>query len=205
MCIRDSPSAYGFDPLSDIQIICPSKKGLTGTINLNNLLKEAVNPPAFSKKEIKFKERNFREGDKVMQIRNNYDAVFEKDNGEVETGIFNGDIGVIEKAYEKDDCLTVRFDDKIVTYTPEMLDDLDLAFAVTVHKSQGSEFNCVILPLLDGPDVLFTRNLLYTAVTRAKKLIILTGSAQKIASMVQNNYTDKRYCGLKFKIWEMME
>lgn len=199
------PSAYGFDPLSDIQIICPSKKGLTGTINLNNMLKEAVNPPAFSKKEIKFKERNFREGDKVMQIRNNYDAVFEKDNGEVETGIFNGDIGVIEKVYEKDDCLTVRFDDKVVTYTPEMLDDLDLAFAVTVHKSQGSEFNCVILPLLDGPDVLFTRNLLYTAVTRAKKLIILTGSAQKIASMVQNNYTDKRYCGLKFKIWEMME
>ena len=140
-----------------------------------------------------------------MQVRNNYDIIFERDNGEIDAGVFNGDIGVVEDVMPFDESISVRFDDKTVVYTSDLLEDLTLAYAITVHKSQGSEFPAVVLPLFEGASVLYTRNLLYTAVTRAKSLLIVVGSSQKLAEMVKNNVTDKRYSGLKFKIWEMLK
>ncbi|MDF2685437.1 MAG: helicase, RecD/TraA family, partial [Clostridia bacterium] len=197
------PNAYNLNPLTDIQVLSPTRKTTTGTVSLNIALKNAVNPPDDHKKELKFHENTFREGDKIMQVRNNYDITVEKANGELETGVFNGDIGIIDEILEKEEGLIVRYDDKKVVYTTEMLEDIELAYAITVHKSQGSEFNAVILPLLDGANMLYTRNLLYTAVTRAKKILIILGSPQKVLSMVKNNITDKRYSGLKFQIWTM--
>jgi len=138
-----------------------------------------------------------------MQKRNNYDISAERDGGTEEQGVFNGDIGRIERIDPEEGSVTVRFDDKRVTYTPDELDDLEPAYAITVHKSQGSEWNAVILPLLEGYDRLFTRNLLYTAVTRAKKLLVIVGSESKIQSMVVNVNADKRYCGLKYMIWSL--
>lgn len=191
------PNAYDFEPLEDIQIICPTKKTETGTLVLNNHLKEAANPQSFNKDELKFRDLTFRTGDKVMQIKNDYDIDVEKDNGDFDNGVFNGDIGIIERVDKEDGTVKVRYDDKTVTYTMENLDEIEPAYAITVHKSQGSEFKAVILPLLDGADVLFTRNLLYTAVTRAKQLLIVLGSPYRLKQMVDNVSGDKRYCGLK--------
>jgi len=197
------PNAYGFDPLADIQIICPTRKTLSGTISLNEVIRAAANPESPHRHEYKYHEYVFREGDKVMQKRNNYDISAERDGGTEEQGVFNGDIGRIERIDPEEGSVTVRFDDKRVTYTPDELDDLEPAYAITVHKSQGSEWNAVILPLLEGYDRLFTRNLLYTAVTRAKKLLVIVGSESKIQSMVVNVNADKRYCGLKYMIWSL--
>lgn len=199
------PNAYDFDPLTDIQVICPTKKTSSGTVSLNAELKEAANPQSFNKNELKYRDITFRTGDKVMQIKNDYDMDVEKDNGEFETGVFNGDIGLIEKINEDDATIKVRYDDRTVTYAPENLDELELAYAITVHKSQGSEFRAVILPLLEGADILFTRNLLYTAVTRAKQLLIIVGSPYRLKQMVDNVSSDKRYCGLKQMMTEAAE
>ena len=135
-----------------------------------------------------------------MQIRNNYDLEAVKPNGETERGIFNGDIGIITQIIPRDECITVNFDDKMVTYTIETFEDLELAYAITVHKSQGSEFNAVILPLLEGSDLLFTRNLLYTAVTRAKQILIIAGDENRIEQMIHNVRSNKRYSGLKYRL-----
>ena len=199
------PNAYDFDPLEDIQIICPTKKTETGTMALNNHLKEAANPKNFNKDEISFRELVFRTGDKVMQIKNDYDIEVEKDNGDFDNGVFNGDIGIIERVDREDGAVKVRYDDKTVTYTMENLDEIEPAYAITVHKSQGSEFKAVILPLLDGADILFTRNLLYTAVTRAKQLLIVLGSPYRLKQMVDNVSGDKRYCGLKHMMLQAVE
>ena len=199
------PGAYDFDPLADIQIICPTKKTDTGTIALNNHLKEAANPKSFNKDELKFRETVFRTGDKVMQIKNDYDIDVEKDNGEFDNGVFNGDIGIIERVDKVDGTVKVKYEDKTVLYTMENLDEIEPAYAITVHKSQGSEFKAVILPLLEGADVLFTRNLLYTAVTRAKNLLIVLGSPYRLKQMVDNISGDKRYCGLKHMMIKAVE
>ncbi len=198
------PRAYGFDPMTDIQIICPTKKTLCGTVSLNAMLKELANPQEGHKNEMSFHGTVFREGDKVMQTRNNYEIVYESDYGIEDQGVFNGDIGKIEQITGDGESMTVRFDDKTVTYYAQDLEDIDLAYAITVHKSQGSEWDAVILPLMDGYDALFTRNLLYTAVTRAKKILVIVGSYERLKKMVENQTSDKRYCGLKYMILKML-
>jgi exodeoxyribonuclease V alpha subunit len=143
-----------------------------------------------------------REGDKVMQIRNNYDLLWTKDDGENGEGIFNGEIGIIESISKRSRIIKVRFDDKVASYDFDFAPDLDLAYAATVHKSQGNEFDAVVMPLYRGSPMLYYRNLLYTAVTRAKKLLIIVGSYEIIEKMVNNNRKNKRYSGLKFFLTE---
>ncbi len=189
-------NAYGFSPINDIQVLCPGRKFAAGTMVLNNLLRDSLNPPSNDKIERNVRDVIFREGDKVMQNRNNYDALWEKDNGECGMGIFNGDIGILEKIELTSSCVKIRFDDKIVYYHFDELDQIEHAFAITVHKSQGSEFPVVIIPIIDGAPKLFYRNLLYTAVTRAKQLVIIVGDERKVESMVKNVMNSVRYTGL---------
>ena len=190
------PDAYGFDPLTQIQVLCPSKKGDTGTQNLNKLLQETINPPSKDKKEHNTGYRIFREGDKVMQTRNNYNIHWESYDEEGD-GIFNGDIGFIEKIDIARDAIVIDFSGKRATYSREQLVEIELAYAVTVHKSQGSEFDAVIIPTVSVNGRLCYRNLLYTAVTRAKKLMILVGTVGCVNSMIENNKTQLRYSALK--------
>ncbi len=191
------PKSYGFSPVADIQVLAPQRKGDLGVNTLNTRLQAALNPPAPGKKEWKGMFYTFREGDKVLQTRNNYDIEWDK-NGEKGMGVFNGDIGIIKEIDHPAGTIDIDFDDRICTYTFDMAAELELAYAVTVHKSQGSEYDAVILPILGGYDKLYFRNLLYTAVTRARKLLILVGSQKRIAYMVENNLRTLRYTGLKF-------
>ena len=195
LCSERLPKAYEWDPLADIQVICPSKKGEAGTQNLNKLLQEALNPPHPDKKELIIAGRLFREGDKVMQVRNNYSIEWTsgKEKG---TGIFNGDIGIIEQIDTKTGVTVVNFDGKSALIAGEFLSEVEHAYAVTVHKSQGSEFKAVIIPLINIVPNLAYRNLLYTAVTRARDLLITTGSAQTVSSMTLNDKKAKRYSAL---------
>lgn len=196
------PTAYGIDAITDIQVLCPSRKLDTGTLNLNNLLQEKLNPHKTGKPQLAYKGIYFRTGDKVMQIKNNYDLQFIKDNGEYGTGIFNGDVGYIADIDARGGIIKVRYDDKVATYFSEDLSQLELAYAVTVHKSQGSEYTCVIIPLSDVPSRLMYRNLLYTAVTRAKKLLVLVGSRDIWERMAQNDRKTLRYTLLQHFIKE---
>lgn len=196
LTVRRLPQAYSFDPLWDIQVICPSKKGITGTVALNGALQAALNPPDKSKAEVKLRGTVFRVGDKIMQIRNNYDLVWVSSRKENGAGIFNGDIGVIESIDQAASLLHVRMEDKLYNYPFTLADDLDLAYAITVHKSQGSEFDAVILPVGNVPGKLIYRNLFYTAITRAKKMIVLVGSKQTVAAMVQNVNRNARFTAL---------
>ncbi len=196
LCSTRLPNAYKFSPTDDIQVLCPSRKGEAGTVNLNRLLQAAINPPARYKREHAFGQRVFREGDKLMQIKNNYNIPWtgsEKDG----LGVFNGDIGILDKIDEIAHTLYVRFDDKLAEYPFEGSSELEHAYAVTVHKSQGNEFEAVVMPATGVVEQLAYRNLLYTAVTRAKKLMILVGSQATIERMVQNNSKAKRYSALK--------
>ncbi len=193
------PRAYGKDTEGGIQVITPSRRGEAGTENLNRLLQTALNPPQKYKREIKFRDSVFREGDRVMQTKNNYDILWENEDGEG-SGIFNGDIGTIISVTPAERELRIRFDDREATYTAEMLDELEHAWAVTVHKSQGSEYPYVILPMYAAPPMLLTRNLLYTAVTRAKKMVILVGREDIVETMVQNNHQTMRYTGLVYRL-----
>lgn len=189
---RRLPKAYGFTPQNDIQVISPTRKGILGTIALNQMLQESVNPPQYGKMIMKNLLYTFREGDKVMQIQNQYEMEWIKEH-ERGAGIFNGDIGTVTTIDKASNTLKVDFDGKIVTYQQDQLDQLELAYAVTVHKSQGSEFEAVILILPEGRDRLSYRSLLYTAVTRARKLLILIGSPRKVCEMVQNQERTVRY------------
>ena len=191
------PKAYGLSPINDIQVLCPSKMMDLGSFSLNNILQDELNPPLKKKKEIHFKNWSLREGDKVMQIKNNYDIMWFADNGEAGSGVFNGDIGILETIDNKNGLFYVRYDDKVATYAKEQINELELSYAVTIHKSQGSEFDCVIIPVLDAPKKLLYRNLLYTAVTRAKKLLILVGSQEVVYTMINNNKKTLRYTALK--------
>lgn len=193
---RRLPEAYGFVPEENIQVLCPSRKFDLGTINLNNILQQQINPQRDGVEEIAFKGFVLRKGDKVMQIKNNYDIVWETDDGTVGTGVFNGDVGTLEDIDIKSRMLTVRFCDKVAEYSGDDVMQLELAYAVTVHKSQGSEFDCVILPLLDFPYQLKYRNLLYTAVTRAKKLLIIVGNSAVVNAMTANDRKNLRYTAL---------
>lgn len=195
------PNSYGINPISHIQVLSPVKKGVCGVINLNRELQAAVNPADMTKPEYKHGNTVFRVGDKVMQTKNNYDIDWIRENGEVGLGIFNGDIGIIEAISTRDKSMTIIFDDdKEVTYMFSMLDDLDLAYAVTVHKSQGCEFPFVIMPMFPCAPMLMCRNLFYTAVTRAKDMVVLTGSEHVIEQMVSNNHERERYTSLCEKL-----
>lgn len=197
LCETRLPDAYGLNPLTDIQVLCPSRKAMTGTVNLNNLLQATLNPKSDGQVQLSYKGVYFRVGDKVMQIKNNYDLQWKRDNGDVGFGVFNGDVGYITMIDIKSGIIDVKFDDRTATYFTDNIAELELAYAVTVHKSQGSEFECVILPLLDIPSQLLYRNLLYTAVTRAKKLLILVGSTDIYETMVLNDKKTLRYTLLK--------
>lgn len=191
------PNAYNFSPTDDIQVLCPSKKMELGTVNLNNILQSLINPPSEDLPEIAFKGFVLRCGDKVMQIKNNYDIMWRDDEGNIGMGVFNGDVGVLESIDVKSRTLTVRFLDRVAEYTGDEVMQLELAYAVTIHKSQGSEFDCVILPLLDFPHQLKYRNLLYTAVTRAKKMLVVVGNRGVVSAMTQNDRKTLRYTALR--------
>lgn len=195
----------------DIQVLTPMRKGALGCIRLNEVLQSVLNPEAPGKKETRAHDQVFRMGDKVMQTRNNYQMEWEIPGNfgmpiEKGTGVFNGDFGVIADVDTELAELIVRFDeDKVVHYPFTQLEDLELAYAITVHKSQGSEYPAVILPLLSGPSGLFNRNLLYTAITRARKCVVILGERETIAQMEQNISQNTRYSGLKDRILEMKQ
>ena len=191
------PKAYGFDPLSDIQVLCPSRKLEMGTVSLNNALQARLNPPEPKRAEMTRKGFTLRQGDRVMQIKNNYDIAWTKADGDAGSGVFNGDVGILESLDPLSGTLTVRFDDRLALYTGDEIDQLELAYAMTIHKSQGSEFPCVILPLLDIPPKLCYRNLLYTAVTRARQLLVIVGAGRVVAAMVDNDRRTRRYTALR--------
>lgn len=196
------PRTYGALAVNGIQVISPSRKGETGTENLNIVLQNALNPPSNEKREHRFREMVFREGDRVMQIRNNYDMEWEKEDGSTGMGVFNGDIGVIERINTGAENMEILFDDRHVVYEFQMLEELEMAYAVTVHKSQGSEYPIVILPLGNAPAMLLSRNLLYTAVTRAQAMVIIVGRENIVGSMVSNNRQTMRYTGLAYWLGE---
>ena len=194
------PKAYGFDPVKDIQVLCPTKVGPTGSVELNRRLQEILNPPMRGKPQIGT-EKNakiLRLGDKVMQIKNDYDITYERDGAEAGVGAYNGDLGIITAVDPDARAVTVMMDDRKYVYSADQLAELEPAYAVTVHKSQGSEFPAVILPVADVPARLCYRNLLYTGVTRARKLCVLTGTARTEEAMVRNVRQNMRYSGLRF-------
>lgn len=197
LCARRLPASYGYSPYTDIQVLAPGRKGEVGTNELNKKLQAVINPPEKGKKEITLNGTLFREGDKVMQIKNDYDLPWTKADGTMGEGIFNGDLGILLEIDRRSSSLTVQMDDRLVVYETETAgNELELAYAMTVHKSQGSEFQAVIIPMFPGPSQLYYRNLLYTAITRAKSLLILAGTKETIYRMVENNRKTKRYTGL---------
>ena len=209
--IRDKLPSYVDAGPFDIQVLTPMKKGALGAQQLNLILQEYLNPPEEGKKEHAYGDHVFREGDKVMQIRNNYQASWEivgKYNIAVDSGmgVFNGDMGVVKEINEYSQDMIVEFDEKKrVRYPFADLDELELSYAITIHKSQGSEYPAVIMPLLGGPRMLLNRNLLYTAVTRAKNTVCILGSSQTVMTMVSNEQQLRRYTGLKDRIKDIFE
>ena len=202
LCKRRLPASYGYSPLEDIQVLCPSRIGVVGTQNINKELQLALNPPAKGRSEVKFGNTLFRNGDKIMQTRNDYDVEWRK-GAELSHGIFNGDIGLIRTADKVNNRLEIDFDGRKATYDAEMMKKIEHAYAVTIHKSQGSEYPAVIIPLPNGMDKLTYRNLLYTAVTRAKSTLILIGTVRKVQSMVENDRRMMRYSCLKPMLEDM--
>lgn len=205
LCKTRLPNFYGIDSLKDIQVLTPMKKGDVGINSLNKHLQNTLNPKAYGKKEKQIGDEIFRVGDKVMQIKNNYSTEWEtvKDGEVVEKGegIYNGDFGYILDIHKDNNTMTVLFDEeKEVEYNYNQLDELKLSYATTVHKSQGSEFSVVIMPIYWGPPMLLTRNLLYTAITRAKNLVVLVGEEKYLKAMIKNNRITKRYSSLDTKI-----
>ena len=198
LCRRRLPERMGI-PADQIQVLSPTRRRGTGTAVLNQALQAALNPPAEQKGERRFGDWIFRAGDRVMQVKNNYDILWREEGGTASgMGMFNGDIGVI-RTVDKEVVL-VDFDGKLVEYTPDMLGELEPAFAVTVHKAQGSEYRAVILAALDGAPMLMTRGVLYTAITRAKSLFIVVGDDGAVARMVANNRQARRYSGLRARL-----
>lgn len=197
LCFNRLPRAYGDLARLGTQVIAPSRKGEAGTENLNVILRERLNPPAKDKREHRFRDRLYREGDKVMQIRNNYELLWSREDVDTEgSGIFNGDIGTVEVINEAESYMDIRFDERLVRYDFSLLEDLEHAYAITVHKSQGSEYPITVIPAGTAPYMLLTRNLLYTAVTRAQNMVVIVGRESAIAEMVRNNRQAMRYTGL---------
>lgn len=196
LCSSRLPKAYGYSPLMDIQVLCPSRKGECGTVNLNRVLQDVLNPASKKKDEFEIKGRILRVGDKVMQTKNNYNLQWTRGN-ETGTGVFNGDIGIIKEIKPASAVINVLYEDRLATYSFEAAAELEHAYAVTVHKSQGSEFEAVVMPIFRIAPQLSYRNLLYTAVTRAKKKLIIVGNREQIFAMVDNNKKTRRFSALK--------
>ena len=199
LCRTRLPEKMGI-PADQIQVLTPTRKGPAGTAHLNRLLQEALNPPAPEKHELLWGERLFREGDRIMQTKNDYDVVWEKPDGTVGTGVFNGDVGKILQIDPSGEWVAVNFEDRIATYTAEMLSEVDLAYAMTIHKSQGSEYRCVVLAVLPAAPSLMVRGVLYTALTRARELLILTGDDAAVRAMAENDRRQRRYSGLRWRL-----
>jgi len=210
LCRKRLPSFFkDIDPYTVIQVLTPVRKGPLGCVELSKSLQEVLNPPSPEKNEKKIGERIFREGDKVMQIKNNYRMEWKNLNTFAEgTGVFNGDMGIIDSIDKENGIISVIFDNEIlVRYDYTNIDELESAFALTVHKSQGSEFPVAVMPMTAFPPMLSTRNLLYTAITRAKKAVVLVGDPAACNAMVDNNSIQKRYSGLGYRlrsIWELI-
>ena len=200
LCATRLPQNMGI-PADQIQVLCPTKKGPAGTFALNKLLQASLNPPAPNKRERTFGEVVFREGDRVMQIKNNYDLLWKKADGStVGAGIFNGDVGIIQSIDPQLELLTVLFDDREASYDFTQLNELELAYAMTVHKSQGSEYRAVILSAWNASSYLLSRSILYTAITRARELLIIAGREEIVYTMTQNGKQGRRYTGLKLRL-----
>lgn len=195
LCATRLPAAYQLDPMREIQVIAPTRAGRLGTGELNRLLQQALNPPAPHKAEARLGPLLVREGDKVMQTRNNYDLVWTR-GGERGMGIYNGDIGVIKMLDRTTRTLLIDFDDRMAEYSYETAQQLELAYAITVHKSQGSEFEAVVMPLMNYRSKMYFRNLFYTAITRARRMLILLGREDSVQAMVQNDRRTLRYTNL---------
>jgi len=207
--IKDKMPKYVNASIYDIQVLTPMRKGELGVERLNQILQQYLNPPETSKREKEFAQGILREGDKVMQIKNNYQMEWEISNGrgflsEKGCGVFNGDCGIVREINFFAETVTVEFEEnKRVEYRFREMDELELAYAITIHKSQGSEYPAVVMPILSGPRMLFNRNLLYTAVTRAKKCVTIVGSDQMVLHMIKNESEQKRYSSLDLRILEM--
>ncbi len=187
-------------PADQIQVLTPTRKGPAGTIRLNRSLQQALNPPSPDRREIQWGERLFRQGDRIMQTRNDYNVVWEKADGTVGTGMFNGDVGKIVDIDPSGEFLTVDFDGRVALYGVEQLSELDLAYAQTVHKAQGSEYRCVVLCALPSAPSLMVRGVLYTALTRARELMIVVGDDAAIRAMAENDRQQRRYSGLRWRL-----
>ena len=199
LCARRLPENMKI-PSASIQVLSPTRKGETGTVNLNKRLQAALNPPSESKKEKLFGEAVFRVGDRVIQTKNNYDTIWNTKDGVSGAGVYNGDIGTIAQIDLITETLTVDFEDKLATYSFEMLNELEHAWALTVHKSQGSEYRAVVLALSGDVQMLLTRGVLYTAVTRAKELLIMVGDDNIAHRMIDNNKQSRRYSALRLRL-----
>jgi len=200
LCATRLPKNMGI-PAEQIQVLCPTKKGEAGTVNLNKLLQSRLNPPTPEKHERAFGETVFREGDRVMQVKNNYDLLWKKTDGSaVGAGVFNGDVGIIQRVDTQMEVLTVLFDDREAEYDFTQLSELELAYAMTVHKSQGSEYRAVVLSAWNASGYLLNRSILYTAITRARELLVISGREETIRTMTENAKVSRRYTGLKLRL-----
>ena len=199
LCGRRLPGSMGI-PSGQIQVLCPTRRGAWGTAALNQALQAALNPPAGDKAQMSWGDKVFRVGDRVMQTRNNYDALWVRADGMQGSGIFNGDVGVVEEIDAAGEMMTVLFDDRTAVYVSEMLAELELAYAVTVHKSQGSEYRAVVLTALPAAPALMVRGVLYTGVTRARELLVVVGDDAAMARLAANDRQQRRYSGLRWRL-----
>ncbi len=199
LCKKRLPDNMGVEP-GQIQVLCPTRKGEWGTAALNKALQKALNPPAPEKRQKVWGKVTFRTGDRVMQVRNNYDVLWIRADGVTGAGIFNGDVGVVEDIDPGGELLSIRFDDRTATYTADMLGELELAYAVTVHKSQGSEYKAVVLTALPAAPALMVRGVLYTGITRARELLVVVGDDAALGRMAANDRQQRRYSGLRWRL-----
>ena len=200
------PEYYNIKNIEDIQVLTPMKKSDIGTVELNRQLQEVLNPKTPNVEEITYGDKIFRENDKVMQVRNNYNKEYKTRSYQTGLGVFNGDFGTVTKVDNYDNTVEVLFDnERYVEYTAKELDELSLSYAITIHKSQGSEFPAVVIPLGAGPYMLMTRNLIYTAITRARKLVVLVGNISYLRNMINNTHIAKRNSTLSYRIKEYYE
>ena len=201
LCKTRLPDKMGI-PAAEIQVLTPTRKGATGTAALNRALQAALNPPAEGKRERQFGDTVFREGDRVMQTRNDYDVIWEREDGTAGTGVFNGDVGQIMRIDPGGELLSIAFDDRVATYTADMLSELDIAYAITVHKAQGSEYRGVVFVAAPCAPGLEVRGVLYTAITRARELLIVVGDDSTVRRMTENDKRQRRYSGLRWRLAE---
>jgi exodeoxyribonuclease V alpha subunit len=199
LCKTRLPENMGI-PTEQIQVLTPTRKGPTGTANLNRLLQEALNPRVPGKREILWGERVFRESDRVMQTRNDYDVIWTKEDGTIGTGMFNGDVGKIVQIDPSGEWLAIDFDGRVATYSVEMLNEVDLAYAQTVHKAQGSEYRCVVMAAMPAAQSLMVRGVLYTALTRAREMLVVVGDDAALRAMAENDRQQRRYSGLRWRL-----